>query len=167
MTAYLWSHEYTTKNGKVFEQLGIILKNMGESSSGSPGRILGVFTKFLGGKPTTPPEDLKRIQVAFESLLGDLEKTFHTLNKYSDEDKKFSRLTLEVKVAMKACSDWADQIEQKKISPTLLADIEAKAKSLNFAISNEVLEQTLRIQKKQDELKKITKSWFKETNGIL
>jgi len=34
-------------------------------------------------------------------------------------------------------------------------DIEAKQKSLSFAISNEVLEQTLRIQRKQDELKKL------------
>jgi len=98
---------------------------------------------------------MKRIQVALEGLCADLEKTLHTLSKYSDEDKKISRLTLEVKIALKACSDWADQIEQRRISSTLLADIEGKAKSLGFAISNEVLEQTLRIQRKQDELKKI------------
>jgi len=132
MTAFIWSTEYTTKNGKVFEQLGVILKNMGDSTTGSPGRILGVFTKFLGGRPTTPPEDLKRIQVAFESLLGDLEKTFHTLNKYSDDDKKVSRLTLEVKVAMKACSDWADQIEQKKNFSDLTLGYRSESKKFEF-----------------------------------
>jgi len=67
-----------------------------------------------------------------------------------------------VKVALKACSDWADQIDGRRISPTLLADIEGKQKSLGFAISNEVLEQTLRIQKKQDELKKIVEIGIKK-----
>jgi len=126
----------------------------GDSSSSSPSRIFGAVTKFFGGR-SSPPDDMKRIQVALEGLCADLEKTLHTLSKYSDEDKKISRLTLEVKIALKACSDWADQIEQRRISSTLLADIEGKAKSLGFAISNEVLEQTLRIQRKQDELKKI------------
>jgi len=105
---------------------------------------------------------MKRIQVALEGLLGDLEKTLHTLSKYSDDDKKVSRLTLEVKVALKACSDWADQIDGRRISPTLLADIEGKQKSLGFAISNEVLEQTLRIQTKQDELKKLQQIGLKK-----
>jgi len=38
---------------------------------------------------------------------------------------------------------------RKKISQTLLADIEAKSKSLNFALSNEVLAQAIRISQKQ------------------
>jgi len=89
------------------------LHRIGETSSGSPNKLFGAVAKFFGAKQG-PPDDLKRIQIALEGLLADLEKTLHTLSKYSDDDKKVSRLTLEVKVALKACSDWADSIEAKK-----------------------------------------------------
>jgi len=132
------------KYGKVFEGLGFVLKGFVDVPTGGI-RILAVVGKFWGSQKS---DEIKKALISLESLLNDLEKTYGTLTQYTDEDRRDSRLTLEVKVALKSCSDWADQIEGKRISSSLFADIESKSKSLNFAISQEVLEQTVRINQK-------------------
>jgi len=85
-----------------------------------------------------------------DGLTNNAEKTLDTLTKYSEEDKKESRLTQDVKVIMTACANWADQLEQNQISPSLLNDIDEKSKKLETAIQNEVLALAIRVKQKQD-----------------
>jgi len=150
--------------GATFAALHGILKSVGDVVPivGTPLRVLA---GWCSGSSTQ--DDKKKIALALENLLGDLDKTYATLNKYSDEDKKDSRLSFEVKVAMKSCSDWAEMIEKKKSTTGLLDAIEAREKSLAFAIQNEVLEQAIRINQKQKVLAGIMKLDKKKTMGIL
>jgi len=96
---------------KTFEQLGVILKGVGDVVPivGAPLRILARFCTGKDGKA----EERQKIMVALENLLENLETTYQTLNKYTDDDKKESPLTLEVKTSLKACSDWGELIEKK------------------------------------------------------
>jgi len=151
---------------ETFQALHVILKGVGDAVPivGTPMRILGSLANWCGGKNTSAnAEERKQIVISLENLLGDLEKTYQTLNKYADEDKKDSRLTFEVKVALKACADWAELIDNKKSvwdsnsTKGLLDQIKAREKSLNFSIQNEVLEQAIRINQKQKVLAAIMK----------
>lgn len=117
----------------------------------------GSLLAFAASKGNSKPRKEKKILVTLESFLSDLDKTYQTLIKYSEEDRKDSRLTLEVKVSLTSCCAWAELIEQKKIPPNLVETIEQRAKSLNFVISQEVLEQTIRINQKAKILVAISK----------
>jgi hypothetical protein len=149
-TIAVWTSDFLQQNGAILEGLGKILNGVGEVVPlvGGPIKILGVFAAFVGARGSQQATDLKETKINLESLLGDLEKTFLTLSKYSDEDRKDSRLTLEVKISLTSCVTWAENINSRKIPPDLNASIKRRVESLKFSISQETLEQTIRVNQR-------------------
>jgi hypothetical protein len=149
-TITIWTTEFIQKNGKIIEGIGAILHGIGEvvPSVGGPLRVLGVFASFCGSKASQQAEERKKLVGVLENFLSDLEKTFVTLSKYDDDDRKNSRLTLEVKISLTSCITWTEMIEKKKEPRELLETINKRVASLQMAISQEVLEQAIRVNQK-------------------
>jgi hypothetical protein len=154
-----WGSEFLQHHGGILEGLGTILRGIGEVVPivGGPVRVLGIFAGYAGSKGQEKAAEMKQILAQLENLFTDLEKTYETLQKYDDGDRKDSRLTLEVKISLKSCVEWSEMIEKKKVPQDLLKTLEKRVESLKFAISQETLEQTVRIHQRTKVIELLTK----------
>jgi len=154
----MWGSEFLQHHGVILTGLGTILRGIGEVVPivGGPVRVLGIFAGYAGTRGQEQAAEMKQILGSLENLFTDLERTYETLQKY-DDDRKNSRLTLEVKISLKSCVEWSEMIEKKKVPKDLLKTIEKRVESLKFAISQETLEQTIRIQQRTKVIELLSK----------
>jgi len=162
-----WEQKNLNRIGASFDNAGRYLHSLGEMDSMKSSEEIRKGVAKYAKLNANDRKKVEQFRIELEHFKRDLENTLEILEKYSDENKRESRLTFEVKVFMRTFYDWIDMLNNNRVPESFLDDIKAKVKDLDSALTLEALAQQVRLGRQQDMLRAIQMLDKKEAMGIL
>jgi len=150
-----WEQRNLSRIVDTFSNAGKFLQTIGELQTTKDRQDIRKGFANYAQLNASDRKNIENFRTELEQFHRDLDNTLEVLSKYSDENKRESQLTLEVKVDMKLCYEWIDMFQQNKVPENFLVELGRKSRDLSTAIQLETLAQQLRLNQQAEMLKRI------------